>query len=189
MMTNSGRLVLPGGDDVPTLDDIALGLSRIPRFAGQTSELYTVAEHSLAAANLAADPDRWDRALPLHALLHDAHETASSDVPTTWKPTALSVWQDKFDRQLYRRYALPDPSPAAVIEVRAIDRALLLAEAKLFHPRAYIRLSEEMQLAASHEALAAVGYIRQLHDGDPARVRSGFRAQLERLISRWEGMP
>ena len=65
--------------------DLAAGLSRIPRFCGQTA--YSVAEHSIAVA------DRVDRGLAgsgiengrramicLAALLHDAHEAFTGDL-------------------------------------------------------------------------------------------------------------
>lgn len=195
MMTNSGRLVLPGlpklraadGGDVPALADIALGLSRVPRFAGQTTELWTVAEHSMAAARLASDNDMWDRQLELHALLHDAHEACSSDVPTTWKPVELDLWQHDLDDRIYAVYRLPVPSPAQRAAVRTIDRALLLAEAKIFHPRAHARLRVEFKLEAPQAALAAVGYVRALCDGDPEQVYGEFLRQLNRVVAKWEG--
>lgn len=112
--TVSGRLVNPT-DPQPAdicLEDIAWGLSRIPRFAGHTiTEVpYNVAQHSVYVSTLverALDSDRafaeledwptlqerlgrvkhvdgWALA-SLFALLHDAHETYLGDIPSPIK--------------------------------------------------------------------------------------------------------
>lgn len=60
------------------LEDVALGLSRMPRFAGQTKIPFSVAQHSLLVAELC----------PRHrmkALLHDAQEYLLCDIPTPAK--------------------------------------------------------------------------------------------------------
>lgn len=60
-------------------DDIAHGLAAICRFAGQTRDFYSVAQHSLMVASLV--PARLHK----HALLHDAGETYLQDLPTPVK--------------------------------------------------------------------------------------------------------
>ena len=60
--------------------DIALGLSRIFRFCGQTIQPYTVAQHSLLVAELMRRRYQSYRAA-LAGLLHDAHEAFTSDIP------------------------------------------------------------------------------------------------------------
>ena len=67
-----------------TLDDIARGLSRINRFAGQTKAPVTVAQHSLIVANLMFNRYKSSTA-SLIGLLHDAHEAFTSDVPLPTK--------------------------------------------------------------------------------------------------------
>lgn len=69
--TDSGHhfdIFNPRPEDI-TLRDIALGLSRTPRFRGQTRFDYWVAQHSILVSNLCANPEAicW-------ALLHDAAE-------------------------------------------------------------------------------------------------------------------
>lgn len=61
------------------IEDIAHGLSRVPRWAGQTDEFYSVAEHSIEASR---------RVHPRHALaalMHDACEFILGDVPRPLK--------------------------------------------------------------------------------------------------------
>lgn len=80
MLTRTGQVVdlLDPSPHTIKLTDIALHLSRIPRFNGATLRTWSVADHSLLVADLMgaeADPD-----LALAALLHDAHEAFIGDV-------------------------------------------------------------------------------------------------------------
>lgn len=72
--------------------DVALGLSRIPRFLGQTREFYTVAEHSIWVSRWVANAARnqglstaLTGELRLKALLHDAQEAFVGDLPSPLK--------------------------------------------------------------------------------------------------------
>ena len=56
------------------IEDIAHGLAYTCRFNGQTTEFYSVAQHSLMVADLVADE------LKLEALMHDAAEAYLGDV-------------------------------------------------------------------------------------------------------------
>jgi uncharacterized protein len=69
-----------------TLEDVALALSRIPRFAGQTppNRVVSVAEHSRRVARLAAQAGA-SAEVQLAALLHDAHEAIWGDDTTPKK--------------------------------------------------------------------------------------------------------
>jgi 5'-deoxynucleotidase YfbR-like HD superfamily hydrolase len=94
----SGRKIqpldlIPDEDiQVPELFDIATGLSRMPRFCGQTVRPYTVAEHSIWVAKGArsiAEACGLDAAAQAAAyrvgLLHDAAEAFMADVPKPLK--------------------------------------------------------------------------------------------------------
>jgi hypothetical protein len=63
-----------------TLGGIARALSRIPRFSGNCDRNYSVAEHSLFVASLVPESYRFE------ALMHDAHECITGDIPS---PTIL----------------------------------------------------------------------------------------------------
>ncbi|MBV8973179.1 MAG: hypothetical protein JO290_12910 [Sphingomonadaceae bacterium] len=68
----------PAGSDF-TIEDIAVGLSRCARFAGQTATFYSVAEHSVWVSRLV--PPR----LALAGLMHDASEAFTGDMPSPLK--------------------------------------------------------------------------------------------------------
>lgn len=68
------------------IEDIATGLSRMPRFCGQTKAFYSVARHSHLVFDI------YQKVYPQHgiddafgALLHDAHEAYMGDIPTPFK--------------------------------------------------------------------------------------------------------
>jgi len=156
--TRSGTLVTPF-EGVPTLEDIAWGLMRAPRFGGHTEEPWSVAEHSLGARQRARLLRLGPR-MELHALVHDQHEAFSGDVPSTWKPDQLREWQHLLDERVYAAYGWPLMTGKERTLVAAIDQDMLLAEAKLVGPLgSYEQLSQERQAKAAQDALDAVSYV------------------------------
>lgn len=105
--TLSGRLVdlLNPLPEQVVLEDIATSLARIPRFVGHTSQIYSVASHSIHVAELVHHflfDDQVSAPVPMfndiaqlrapikclitmHALLHDAHEAYIGDIPSPLK--------------------------------------------------------------------------------------------------------
>lgn len=154
--TNSGQLVDTGsrGSGIPLLSDIALGLSRLPRFAGQTDRLYTVLDHSLAAHALAFNEcvfedhgqvdRRWGHQLQLLALLHDWHECLTGDIP---KPIVDAIpeigqLQAELDERFFASIGLtPDNMQRSI--VAKIDRDLRMAEALVLHPAAFLKMNRD----------------------------------------------
>lgn len=65
--------------------DIAVGLSREPRFAGHTKKFYSVAEHSIWCMEKAQELYPENISLPFQCLLHDAHEAYLKDIPSPIK--------------------------------------------------------------------------------------------------------
>lgn len=61
------------------LSDIAVALSRVPRFGGHTLGQWSVLQHSIAVSNLVSDQHK------LAALLHDASEAYICDIPSPLK--------------------------------------------------------------------------------------------------------
>ncbi len=94
MLTHTGRRVYflePRTSDF-CVADVARGLAAHPRWAGQTVEPYTVAQHSVLVAEAAEE----DGAAPLHvmrALFHDASEAFAADL----------VRPLKYELRAYRR--------------------------------------------------------------------------------------
>lgn len=137
MITYTRRSVWPSWTDVegvptdvgPSLEDIAVGLGRQSRFAGQTEEFYTVLCHSLVAGNVAHElyPEkvmlrRWLR-------LHDGHESCLSDTPTTWKNDLTREDEHELDRRIAAEHGLEPLSEEDAALLKRIDHACLAAEA------------------------------------------------------------
>lgn len=139
MITYSGRPVWPTNstepgvptDIGPSLEDIAVGLGRQSRFAGQTREFYTVLCHSLVSAQIAQENWPADWGLKRVMLLHDGHESMISDVPTTWKNPMTREDEADLDRRIWREFDLPELKPGLALTARMkqIDLACLAAEA------------------------------------------------------------
>lgn len=137
MITYSGRSVWPSWTHVegvptdigPSLEDIAVGLGRQSRFAGQTREFYTVLCHSLVSAEVARELFPQHPTLRRHMLLHDGHEACISDVPTTWKNDYTRDSEDELDARIAREFGL-SALPLEVHDLfKQIDAACLAAEA------------------------------------------------------------
>lgn len=80
------------------LADVALGLSRQPRYAGQTSRPYSVAQHCLFVAELV------DPRLKAYALIHDAQEAFLCDLPTPAKEALRALGDGSYDELEARLY-------------------------------------------------------------------------------------
>lgn len=144
IVTNSGKQVSPL-DGCPSIMDVALGLSRMPRFAGQGRRWWSVLDHSLYIERLARRyfPENVSEgtvvAFRLCCLMHDAHEAMTGDVPTPFKGTQLRDLQWILDARL-----LDDLCP----EIRDYDfsgagkildrRALLVEAYKVGPPHLYM---------------------------------------------------
>lgn len=135
MMTYSGRMVSMRAG-VPSLDDIALALSRIPRFGGHCRVDWTVLQHSLVCERIAHNTYPGDNPLRLACLLHDAHESTTGDIPTPMKVPALKVLQGHLDDRIFEEYwpkAWGDWRDYHV-HVGDVDHRALLAEAVTVGP-------------------------------------------------------
>lgn len=105
ILTNSGGFVdfeKPSFSKF-TIEDIAKGLSNTCRFAGQTDEFYSVAQHSVLVSKLVASDYR------LQALLHDASEAFMHDVTRPLK-ILLSEYrrlENDMQDEIFRRFNVP----------------------------------------------------------------------------------
>lgn len=133
-MTLSGRLVNRDNQVVPTLADMSVGLSRMPRFAGQTTvHPWSVAHHLLAGATYA---ERWvtNPHTPLDFLLHDAHEAMTADTPTSFKTEDQRALQAELDTRIYCALAISLPDAPRRALIKQIDVEMLVAEARAVTP-------------------------------------------------------
>lgn len=142
MITYSNNAVFPASDPrhtghVPTIEDIAVGLGRQVRFAGQTPRFYTVLCHSLVAGEVTKQfwPD--DDVLRRYVLLHDAHEAIMGDTPTPWKCTGVTELEHELDQLIFDAYIGQPLSDENLVLLKQVDAACLAAEAHaLGHARA-----------------------------------------------------
>jgi hypothetical protein len=79
-------------NNVPTLGEISHSLAQINRFCGHCKRPYSVAEHSLLVADIAASMGAKPE-VQLAALMHDAHECITGDVSTPIKQILGRNWE------------------------------------------------------------------------------------------------
>ncbi len=135
VLTWSGGLVDPWDPDPAQIkiEDIAKALSRIPRFAGHTVGLWTVAQHSLLVAELVPAEHK------LAALLHDATEAYMMDLPAPVKKRcpAYTEGEEILGRCIAGKFGFTWPLPP---EVKEADREALLREYHRLFPSAGIEV-------------------------------------------------
>jgi len=135
MHTLSGKRFELGGSFVPTVRDVAVGLSRIPRWAGATIVPWTVLQHSLACYRITAESGLSPET-QLLALWHDCEEMATNDIPKPFKTPEQVALGDTLRVQLYRgALGMPEPRDFVWQPVHMADETIRDAEAHcLCHP-------------------------------------------------------
>jgi len=134
----SGRrldLLDPHAIDIE-IDDIALGLSRVARWNGQTlgEHGFSVAQHSLIVEEISAHIDPMlSPAQRLIALLHDAPEYVIGDMISPFK-AALGLDYKRFESHLehaiHIRFGLPPTIPVSLKKlIKQADHACAYFEA------------------------------------------------------------
>lgn len=178
MITYSGRSVWPKNtlengvptDIGPSIEDIAVGLGRQSRFAGQTREFYTVLCHSLVCWQAAYELWPEDYGVRRVLLLHDGHESTISDVPTTWKNELTRADEAELDRRIWAEFDLPEIKPGydLAARVKRVDAAALAAEAHVLgHAEAEKWWSMDRFGALEHRIMDLTQ--AQLTAGNPVR--------------------
>ena len=122
----------------------------------------------------------------LYALLHDAHEAVTGDIPTTWKSPDMRILQEQLDDRIYRALGLVRPGPDLRSFIHMCDEQALLAEAQIVGaPGVYERIqSERRGIVASHDALVAVGDV-QSHHFTQVSAAAFYFGWVKRLIVQW----
>jgi 5'-deoxynucleotidase YfbR-like HD superfamily hydrolase len=106
------------------IEDIAMSLSRIPRFNGHTISAYFVAHHSVLVSELASaknlDCSKW-------GLLHDASEAYIADLVSPLKVTfpEYNALEERIHKAVAKKFKLSWPIPE---EVKHADLVLLATE-------------------------------------------------------------
>lgn len=110
--------VLQPDPEMVCLQDVAHALSHMPRFAGHTEKLYTVAQHSLLVAG------KMHPHHALDALMHDASEAYVMDIPGPLKqhlPRYKAI-EKRVMQAIARRFALGNTTRP---EIKAVDAYML----------------------------------------------------------------
>ncbi len=134
----SGRkldILSPSPFDIE-IEDIALGLSRVTRWNGQTigTHAYSVAQHSVLVEEFfnIEYPD-LDKIWNLAALLHDAPEYVIGDLITPFKYALNNSYrfvEDNLMKAIFIRFGLPAVLPKNIeSKIKKIDKALAWFEA------------------------------------------------------------
>ena len=96
MITNTGRAHHLAGIgqqfNVPCIEEVAHALAQINRFTGHARRPYSVAEHSMLVATIAAG-EGASPVQQLAALLHDAHEAYVGDLASPAKWAIGTSWE------------------------------------------------------------------------------------------------
>jgi hypothetical protein len=131
-LTYTGRSIKPDNVAHPSLIDIAVSLSRQPRFAGHCRRWWSVLDHTLFGDDLLRGEFGE---LRLSWLLHDAHESITGDVPTTFKTESLRWQQQHLDSRIFGAYYSGELGVEGwQSTVKAIDKRCLTAEAYVVGP-------------------------------------------------------
>lgn len=144
MITFTGKRVFPASPEnaakglveAPSIEDIAVGLGRQPRFCGQTREDYNVLCHVLTCAQIAREfwPDEHN--LRRWLAMHDAHECVLSDRVTTWGDAVTEAKKAELDDRIAIEHSLPPLSDGGKELLKQVDYDVLRAEAHALGHRA-----------------------------------------------------
>ncbi len=134
----SGRrldILSPSPFDIE-IEDIALGLSRVTRWNGQTTgeHAYSVAQHSILVEEIFnSEYPNLNKKWNLAALLHDAPEYVIGDLITPFKyalNNSYRLVEDNLMKSIYVRFGLPAEIPKNIeIKIKRIDKAVAWFEA------------------------------------------------------------
>lgn len=173
MLTHEGNLVLQSNTESPSIGDIAYGLGKIVRFAGTCDGWWSVLHHSLVCHDLALKFAKENNytlktttLLTLHMLLHDAHECITSDIPSTWKPPEMKLYQSDLDTRIYNSLKLGHPSDHESTIIAELDKEALIAEAYTVFKPLFKFLGQDVSL----ESKLIVMRIIDLYEGPEATI-------------------
>ncbi len=113
---------------VPTIEDMAINLPRICRFAGNGWEWFPVGLHTFVVCDLLpAD-------LKAYGLVHDGPEGVGSDVPSPVKCDLVAAQEDRIFGRILRYYDLPQLTAAQAHRLKIADTIALWAEVWTYGP-------------------------------------------------------
>jgi hypothetical protein len=116
--------------------DVAMALGNCCRYTGQTSQFYSVAEHSVHMSQFVTGPNLGMRELQMWALLHDATEAYIGDMnwPLKQKPymQPYNELEKKIMKVIAKKFQL---SPASCPDIiKHLDRRICQDEREVLLP-------------------------------------------------------
>jgi hypothetical protein len=138
--TFTGRTIHPFAPEVDDIyiEDIAHALAFTCRWAGHTSEYFSVAQHSVLVSLLC--PVEW----ALEGLMHDASEAYLTDIPSPLKPhiPGYQELERRVEAAIAEGFSLVYPFDVSIKEA---DHAALTYEVSAFMP--HKRLLEHFRVS------------------------------------------
>lgn len=161
--------------DVFDITDIGHSLARLCRWVGHVDcEHYSVAEHSIIMSDYALGNTEEDRyAVALAALLHDAAEAYTNDIPRPYKMLfpELKAYENFLTKAIFEAFGLPWNYYAVVKEY---DKRIMANESNLVS-------------GAAHEFRHLVPLEgQQLHLFTPSQAEGEFLETYRALASSWK---
>jgi len=139
MLTHTGIKILPLNDTAPSPVDLAVHMGRLCLYGGAI--WFNLLSHSILVSwlvrSLAPSFENW-----AWALLHDAHETVTGDVPHPWKTDDMRERQKVLDLRIASYYKID----RRLVSPAAIKQADLLATSYAAYAlglRGYSQLQKE----------------------------------------------
>lgn len=170
-----------GGESRIDIIDIARALSRQRRFLGHSSAPVSIAEHSVAVAEIVRVEGGTERQ-QLLGLLHDAHEAYVGDSISPLKRVLLERYAvdlgalgRDIQARILKALKVAPPTPPEMALVERADLYALAAERQLFMPSAH---------AWSIDRISPPGYTLGLYGNwDDDEAMRHFEKTYERLTA------
>ncbi len=134
--TFTGKKFYPLNPEPDQIDilDIAAGLSKMPRYSGQTPFAYSVAQHSVHVSNILVYKE--DK---IAGLLHDASEAYIADIPSPIKALLpdYRAMENRIQGAIFKALKI-DINDEIMRIVHLADEMMLHCEFDLFFPTFYV---------------------------------------------------
>lgn len=120
--TSKGHWAGPD-NGAPTIEETAISLGKLCRYAGHCKGFYSVLIHSFVVDDLTKDSKA-----KIYSLTHDAGESVINDIPTPFKVSAMRELEARIYARILRDWDIPYPEKYIQAEVHKADCEALLGE-------------------------------------------------------------